>query len=120
MQVPMTTLDALIGAHGLPHFVKIDVEGFEGEALAGLSAAPRAISFEFTTIQRDAALGCLDRLAALGYRQFNAALGESLRFAHAKPVSAAGIAAWLAALPQAANSGDVYASMEPARITTDG
>ena len=34
--VEVTTLDALIAAHGLPRFIKIDVEGAEAEVLAGL------------------------------------------------------------------------------------
>ena len=66
VEVPCTTLDALIAEHGSPAFAKIDVEGFEATVLAGLSRPLPALSFEFTTIQRDVALACLDRLAALG------------------------------------------------------
>jgi len=113
---PVTTLDALAAAHGTPHFLKLDVEGFEAEALAGLSFAPRALSFEFTTIQRDVAAACLARLAALGPYRFNACLGESMRFALPAPVGAAAMGDWLAALPHAANSGDVYAGLDAARL----
>ena len=113
---PVTTLDALIARHGLPHFAKLDVEGYEAEALAGLSRPLRGLSFEFTTIQRDVARRCLQRLAALGPYRFNACLGEETRFLFPRPRGAAEMAGWLDALPQTANSGDIYASLEPGRL----
>jgi FkbM family methyltransferase len=109
LQVPVTTLDALIAKHGRPAFTKIDVEGYEAEALAGLSAPVPSLSFEFTTIQRDVAHACLSRCAALGYTRYNAALGESQTLAHADWQSVEAIGRWLDALPMEANSGDVYA-----------
>jgi FkbM family methyltransferase len=111
VQVPVTTLDALIARHGAPRFIKIDVEGYEAEVLAGLSAPPPALSFEFTTIQRDVACACVARCTAIGYRTFEASLGESLAFEHGRKLGAAEVADWLMALPARANSGDIYATL---------
>lgn len=44
--VETTTLDHLIGIHGLPFFVKIDVEGHELNVLRGLHHAVPYLSFE--------------------------------------------------------------------------
>lgn len=109
VRVAVVTLDELIARHGLPAFAKIDVEGFEAEALAGLSAPVPALSFEFTTIQRELAAACIARCAELGYRRFDAALGESQTLVHGQWQSAEAIGRWVAALPHDANSGDIYA-----------
>jgi FkbM family methyltransferase len=107
--VPCTTLDRLIGDHGRPAFVKIDVEGFEDRVLAGLTTPVPALSFEFTTIARDVARRCLDRLAALGPYRFDVALGETQVLTFGTFVDREIMAAHLRSLPHAANSGDVYA-----------
>jgi FkbM family methyltransferase len=111
IEVPVTTLDELIARHGPPDFVKIDVEGFEADVLAGLSRPLPCLSFEFTTIQRDVAYRCLDRLAAIGAYGFDIALGESQKLTFGRWVPKDELAAHIRALPHAANSGDVYAKL---------
>jgi FkbM family methyltransferase len=112
IQVPCTTLDALVAEHGAPAFAKIDVEGFEDTVLAGLTRPRPVLSFEFTTIQRDVALACLDRLASLGPYGFDIALGESQMLTFNRWISKADMAAHIAGLPHAANSGDVYCVLQ--------
>jgi FkbM family methyltransferase len=110
IHVPMTTLDVLIAEHGRPAFIKIDVEGFEEEALMGLTQPVDALSFEFTTIQREVGRACIERCTALGFPHFNAALGESQELGQWR--TADEIKRWLDGLPHEANSGDVYARLQ--------
>lgn len=112
IEVEVTTLDDLISRFGGPRFVKIDVEGFEADVLAGLTKPVPCLSIEFTTIQRDVALRCIDRLMGLGTYRFNAALGESQMLSFECWVDGPQIKEFVRTLSHEANSGDIYAVLD--------
>lgn len=111
--VRVLSLDTLIDTYGVPGFVKIDVEGHEHEVLQGLSQPLPAISFEFTTHQRDVAARCLDLLERLGRFEYNLSLGEDHRLRRATWCDGHVARADLMSLPDRANSGDIYARQLP-------
>lgn len=43
------TLNDLVARYGVPHFIKIDVEGMDADVLKGLVRRPRFLSFEYHT-----------------------------------------------------------------------
>ena len=113
MPIEIVTLDGLIARYGTPAFIKIDVEGFEDAVLRGLSQPVKALSFEFTTIARDVAMVCFDRLSALGEYRYNWSLGETQKMTFDRWLSDREMAEHLSNLPHDANSGDVYAMIAP-------
>lgn len=108
-RVAVTTLDALIAEHGVPHFCKIDVEGFEDEVLKGLSRPLEGLSVEFVAGALAVAERCVTRLAELGDYRFNVIEGERRHFRWPTWRCAPATLDWLARGGDGLASGDLYA-----------
>ena len=111
-RVEIHTLQELVERFGVPHFVKIDVEGYEAEVLAGLDTGVPALSFEYVPATCTLALACMDRLAVLGRYRFNWSVGESHRLVSAEWLGTGAMREILESLGPEAPSGDVYAMLE--------
>lgn len=73
IQVKVTTLDHAIEKYGTPQFCKIDVEGYELEALNGLSHRLPALSIEYNLTEKgiQKIFDCLDNLSQYGTLRMN-------------------------------------------------
>lgn len=111
-EVEVTTLDALIEAHGAPRLIKIDVEGHEAEVLQGLSRPIPWIAFEYLPAALEIAAACVARLGRLGAYRYNIVPGEARRFASEAWLNAPALRAALVARARDGRSGDVYARLE--------
>jgi FkbM family methyltransferase len=116
-RVTVTTLDALIAAHGTPRFCKIDVEGYEAEVLAGLSTPLEGVSVEFVAGALEVAERCVTRLVALGDYRFNVIEGERRAFRWPTWRPADATLAWLDRGADGLASGDLYAQLATPPLT---
>jgi len=82
IHVPVMTLDTAIASFGIPHYCKIDVEGWEDEVLRGLSSPIPLISFEFHINERitPRTKNCLRRLMEFGPASVNVTPAETVAF----------------------------------------
>ena len=111
MEIDVTTIDALITRFGAPAFVKLDIEGSEPAALAGLSSPVPALAFEYLPRALDNVEACVDRLRALGHYVYNWSPGESYRFASESWLEGPALLESLRGADAQRRSGDVYARL---------
>jgi hypothetical protein len=82
-EVSVTTLDTVIQKHGVPDYIKIDVEGFELEVLRGLSRPISLVSLE-TSRDREGNMAmiqaCLQLLNSRGRIEINLTPAENYEF----------------------------------------
>jgi FkbM family methyltransferase len=113
--VEVTTLDALIAQFGNPVFCKLDIEGYEYEALNGLGRPIQTISFEYLPGAKDRSQACLERLTELGDYEFTLIKGEYPRFAIPNWISSTDLNRILSEIPANGRAGEVYAQLKDGR-----
>ena len=79
-KVNIRTLNSIIEEYQIPHFCKIDVEGYEIEILKNLSYKIPIIEFEFTGGFIDETMQIIEKLDTLGDCKFNYILNENSKF----------------------------------------
>ena len=105
--VPAVTLDALIERYGLPFYIKIDVEGYEEQALSGLSRSPKVLSFEFNKAFLGPALRVLDR-EIFAEATFNYTLIDPVKFELESWTNKSELRNRIRELPEGSGLGDIF------------
>lgn len=84
IEVPVVDLSAAFQAHGIPHYIKIDIEGADHavlDALRALPERPRFLSIESEKVSFTKLEAELSLLRSLGYKRFaavqQAGIGQS-------------------------------------------
>ena len=73
IQVPSVRMDSLLSEYGIPHYMKVDIEGFDHLCLSALASQvdqPRYVSVESHAWSYSETLKLLTLLSAAGYNRF--------------------------------------------------
>jgi FkbM family methyltransferase len=110
VDVEVTTLDALIERYGTPNFIKVDVEGFEHEVLAGLHSKTPCISIEYAKEMKSVTQAAMHEIerSLEGQAEFAFSAGETMRWA-TPWVTATELWKLLDARTDSEDWGDIYA-----------
>ena len=109
VEVPIVRLPDLIKKYGMPHFCKIDTEGYELPILRGMDTKIPVIAFEFHGELLGDAQKCLEQLMRLGYRKFNYTVLINYRYGSKRWLSASGLMDTLYERQGRYFGGDIYA-----------
>lgn len=109
--VNLVTLDSLVQKYGIPAFCKIDTEGYEFQALQGLSQPVPSLSIEYHIEFFEAAVKSVEYLARLGGYSFNYTVGESNDFASRDWLDSKAVINAIALRKVGSLQGDIYASL---------
>lgn len=112
IDVEVTTINGLMKKYGVPKFIKIDIEGFEINALEGMDQCSDYISIEFLSFDMDRLVTCMERLEEMGYRSFNWSYKETFRWSLDVWSSAAEVKSHILARGNEVFSGDIYARID--------
>lgn len=115
LEIETTTLDRAIGQFGVPAFCKIDVEGFELEALRGLSYPIPSLSFEYFCDKAGIARTreCLILLSKFATYSVNLIAGEEARLLVPKWLSMADFQDSFPAIAGGHFYGDIFLTTDP-------
>lgn len=79
-EVMVTTLDNVIRTHGLPTFIKIDVEGYEVKVLSGLTVPINSYCIEYTAEFIQQLVDCVNLIERFGKHEYSYNLGDYPEF----------------------------------------
>jgi FkbM family methyltransferase len=108
VRVPVVTLDSLIQRYAAPFYIKVDVEGYEEQVLAGLTTCPPLLSFEFNRVYLEPTLRALDYPIFAG-AEFNYTLIDPVKFELLNWVSRDELKDQLASAKTTSGLGDIFA-----------